>query len=162
MKTITVIFVLCAFASSARADDERYAKRIVASDVASAGAFVTGLGILIANSLGEYSEPSATKTVLGGTLMIGGIISYVATPAIMHAMRGNGRSSMRSIVSRLGLPMLFGLTGAALSNDDAAALGVVLGLGTAMALDWFVFAKQTRPVVVPTREGVTVGLAGTF
>jgi hypothetical protein len=37
----------------------------------------------------------------------------------------------------------------------------LVGVGAAMALDWFVFAKS-RVIVMPAREGVTVGLAGTF
>jgi hypothetical protein len=161
MKLIATVFLLCALASSARADDESYAKRVVIADAVTTAVLGTGLVIFATTEFGEYDQ-GARAGAVASILVIGGLASYLVTPQILHAQRGNTRGLLRSAVTRVGLPMVVGLVGAAIGDENGAALGAGVGLVTAMVLDWTVYAKHTRPFVVPTRDGVTVGFARTF
>lgn len=121
-----------------------------------------------------------------------GIGTYLLVPPIIHGAKGNGGGAVLSLVSRLGIPLLTGMTAFELVREprcplpdedpdewrcdrqaEYLALGVSLGVLTAMVLDVAVLARRPVPkkqeayVVVPNaswskERGWALGVQGRF
>jgi hypothetical protein len=76
---------------------------------------------------------------------------------IVHLAHGNNRGAGYSLLARTALPLGGGLLGAAACDDDDGfdclgkiGVGVILGYGGALAIDWFHLAEKTETVAPPT------------
>ncbi|MBT8493115.1 MAG: hypothetical protein KJO07_08655 [Deltaproteobacteria bacterium] len=138
--------------------------REVAKVDAAAGALLLGAIVTIPTCFdGDCRAPLYLVAGAAGTWMLG--------PAIVHLSEGEPLRAGASLGLRVGLPVL---AAAAFSGDrgENSGLGAALGMGTAMALDWFVLSKKTKrrakstarwaPTAAPAEGGATVGLAGSF
>jgi hypothetical protein len=145
--------------------EERYPVPIVLLDAAATAAFLGGgFYVLVVESREDsYAERDSTAP---GLLLVGlGLTTYALGPSIVHLAHANPRGAIRSSVARFALPIVAGYASYALSSDrDAAAMGLVAGVGAAMITDWALFAKTpgVHFVAAPTANGGTVGLAGRF
>jgi len=129
------------------------------------GAAITFLAMATqARDTAPYLEASAATYLLGGP--------------IVHAGHGNWGRAAGSLALRATLPFFGGLTGAALAQCRQGqwlcgvaetSLGTLLGISTAMALDWGVLAWEPAtkppPLVPVVRVGhnqTWAGVTGTF
>ena len=163
MKSLGVIalVVTMAAASTAHADEVehaqvvRYPGAVALVDLAAATLVIGG--------------------VAGGSMpAIGvGVATYALGPALVHASKRNNPGALRSLASRVLLPVsgavggaLFGANQAEPGSDNVEYSAWIGGLGgatigtiAAIALDYGVFAKRTvgiAPVVAHDRGGLAI------
>jgi hypothetical protein len=115
-----------------------------------------------------------------------GEATYVLGGPIVHVTHGRWGAAAGSLALRVGLPVAFALLGHELDrcspNDDSdlcgvtgPALGAVLGIGAAMALDSAVLAREElrtsippsitmrlSPVIAIDSKRAFLGVAGSF
>lgn len=118
-----------------------YRSHVILTDVA--------LWLSIA-SLSDHGN-EGMGTLLGLGLVLGG-------PAV-HLAHGNSRGAAYSLLARAGLPIAGGLAGGLVCGDSEqdelfgclghVMIGVLLGYGTALVVDWTVLAEK-KEVVYPT------------
>ena len=138
--------------------------RTVAKVDAVAGGLMLGAIVTIPTCFdGDCRTPLYLLAASAGTYSLG--------PAIVHISEGQPLQAGASVALRLGLPVLGGM---ALSGDDGgdSGLGVALGMGGAILIDWLVLSKKTRrvtpkqaswsPTMTPTDGGAAFGIAGSF
>jgi hypothetical protein len=115
----------------------------------------------------------------GGKPVVGvtALATYLAGGPIVHAAHGNWGRAFGSLGLRLGAPIAGAFLGAALEDCrggdfcgfSGAAVGLVVGMGTAIVLDAAVLAREKvieeptlQPVVTTGKNGTYLGLAGRF
>lgn len=93
---------------------------------------------------------------------------YVLGGPLVHLSMGDSTKAMASLGMRLALPIAGGFIGGNLqdcSDGDSLCgvagviLGGLMGIGTALVVDWFVLAKKTVYVDEPMRPGIRLGSA---
>ena len=106
-----------------------------------------------------------------------GVLGYTFAPAIVHFIHRNPGRGFASIGLRIGLPIAAGIVGAALSSgcdrylceSDGAAVGALLGVGGAIAMDAALFAYDApkrptlgafSPRVIVGRDRAWLGIGG--
>jgi hypothetical protein len=120
------------------------------------------------------------------------LASYLLTGAVVHFANGEVGRGLGSIGLRAGLPLVGGLAGAAAADGCSGelcglghiAVGMMLGMGTALVVDWVALARKSgperrhskgtptmfrfagvraNPTLAPTRKGgLAMGLTGSF
>lgn len=109
---------------------------------------------------------------------VGGI--FLGGP-LVHLSQGNGKGAVYSLVARAGLPYVGALALSASCSDSGdfsclgnVLLGAMLGYGTALSLDYWVWSKKTESIAPPSGwaslrpslqisdTGAKAGLALTF
>jgi hypothetical protein len=156
--------LLCVAVTASHAEPaapERYPIRIVIADVASVGIVLGGIALFADGKFGSENPASGGDVAAMSVLVLGGGLSYIIAPAVLHGLRGNRSGCVSSIAARVLIPLFAGVGGYAVSGEDAATKGVLVGAASAMVLDWTMFAKL-QPTVAVAGGGVQVGLAGTF
>jgi hypothetical protein len=116
----------------------------------------------------------------GGTLAAFGLLGYELAPGILHFVHRNPGRGFASMGIRLGMPLAGAILGATLASncnsnrceEGGAVLGILLGMGGAIAIDAAVFAYADpkhpdrrfalRPMVSVTPRGGWVGLGGSL
>ncbi len=91
-----------------------------------------------------------------GLATVGAMGMFFGGPAV-HLAQGNTKGAGYSLLARTALPLAGGLLGAATcdeSEDDwgclgSTMLGVTLGYGTALVIDYFHLAKKTKVTTPP-------------
>jgi hypothetical protein len=114
----------------------------------------------------------------GDTMVTMGLVGYEFAPGIIHFAHGNPGRGFASFGIRLGMPIAGIILGAASASGcdgfeceaGGAALGLLLGMGGAMALDAAVFAyddperasdaARVLPLVGVTSSAAWIGLGG--
>lgn len=114
----------------------------------------------------------------GDTMVTLGLVGYEFAPGIIHFAHGNPGRGFASFGIRLGMPIAGIILGAASASGcdgfeceaGGAALGLLLGMGGAMALDAAVFAyddperasdaARVLPLVGVTSNAAWIGLGG--
>lgn len=154
---------------------KRYGKQILLADLVWLGA-----GTLIASQADGGDN-------IGSLLYLG----YFATGPLIHLKHGNGLGAAKSLAARALLPVAGMLVGGMLAasstendpneydgDEDGMAvfggmlLGGVVGVASAMVLDWTTFSKKTvegrkpgwavMPNVKVTRQSALAGVSGAF
>jgi hypothetical protein len=116
---------------------------------------------------------------LGDTLAWTGLLGYEFAPGIVHFVHRNPGRGFASFGLRLGMPLAAAFLGASLASgcntnlceSNGAGVGVLLGMGGAIAIDAAVFAYDDRkrsssrrlellPVLSVTRQQAWIGLGG--
>lgn len=99
------------------------------------------------------------------------VATYALGGPIVHLGKGHPGRAFLSLTMRVGLPLVGYRLGESSGEDGNAALGVVLGLLTAMAVDDIVLARGERPhkpeptwtpTARTTQGGVEIGVAAFF
>lgn len=109
----------------------------------------------------------------GAALAAAGTFTYLFGAPVAHASHGNGGRATASFGARLVLPLVGALIGTRVNDDsgDPISAGPLYGLAGGMvvaaAFDIAVPAVDTRAddvtvVILPVRDGVTVGVAASF
>jgi hypothetical protein len=118
------------------------------------------------------------------------LIGYLGASPMIHLAHGNPGRAAASVGLRVGLPFVGAMAGLGMANCGpnsgmfcelgAAMLGGMVGMGTAMVVDYVALAKQqhrtvavdpalirvgdlrANPTLAASERGVQLGLAGTF
>lgn len=138
-------------------------------------------GATLATLLGAAAAGSAGKQgdALAAPLSVLGVAGYEFAPGIVHFAHKNPGRGFASFGMRIGLPLAGGFIGASaasgcdgfLCEAGGAAIGVLVGVGAAIAIDAAVFAYEDpklssspRVKLVPqlafARGGAVFGLRG--
>jgi hypothetical protein len=115
----------------------------------------------------------------GDTLVGAGLLGYVLAPGIVHLVHRNPGRGFASVGLRLGMPLAAAFLGASLASgcntnlceSNGAGIGVLLGMGGAVAIDAALFAYDDAkrsssrhldllPVMSVTPQQAWIGLAG--
>ena len=119
------------------------------------------------------------------TLIALGIATFALGSPIVHLVHGHGKRALASFLLRGVAPLVTAEIGAQLktcfvtssadcdissASDSHRIAGLVLGVASAMAIDYTFFGAAERPRPEPswapsvgaTRGGVSLGIAGTF
>ncbi len=121
------------------------------------------------------------------TLSITGVLTYGFGAPAVHAAHGHAGKALGSLGLRLGLPIGFAMIGGTIAGGcsassegcnslTAAAVGLFLGMGAAIALDSAVLAREDvpreprkietglrlAPSVTLGRDRLGAGVAGSF
>lgn len=115
----------------------------------------------------------------GDTLVGAGLLGYVLAPGIVHFAHRNPGRGFASFGLRLGMPLAAAFVGASLASgcntnlceSNGAGIGVLLGMGGAVAIDAALFAYDDAkrsssrrldllPVMSVTPQQAWIGLAG--
>ncbi len=137
-----------------------------------------GAALLLALSAVGLSQGSSADTT---ALSVPALLGYEFAPGVIHFAHGNPGRAFASMGVRLGVPLAAAFVGATAASgcDDygceagGAAVGFLLGIGGAMAIDAAVFAYDEQsppptartsllPLVSVTSRGAVLGLAGTL
>lgn len=143
-----------------------YGWQTLVADGASFGALILG------TALSEQSDA-------GDTLVGLGLLGYAFVPGIVHFAHRNPGRGFASFGIRLGMPLAGAFLGASLASGcntnlceaGGAGVGVLLGMGGAIAIDAAVFAYDDRkrpatrrlglvPLVSVTPQNAWFGVAG--
>ncbi len=92
-----------------------------------------------------------------GLATVGAIGLFLGGPMV-HLAQGNTRGAGYSLLARTGLPLGGALLGAATCDDDGddfdciggVFLGMTIGYGTALVIDWFYLAEKTKVTGPPS------------
>jgi hypothetical protein len=176
MRTVLVIAMLLATAGVAHAQApgetaprkiHRYGWKVAAVDLAAVGLALVGTVDAV-----EHDGHSWGVVAIGA-----GVATYLFGGPVVHGRRGNAGAASWSVAVRMLVPVGAGGVGAlvgwahgkdreaGMGTLTGAAIGMGVGVPLAMAIDWFVLARERKvtPVVEPLRGGGAVaGLAGTF
>ncbi len=158
-----VALVLVAAISTAAADpapELGYRTELIGGD-AVASAFIVGGGLLVWHNRNCNCEDMSGELVLLGAGM------YVMIGPLIHGDRHHGDRAFASGFLRIGMPLAGGLIAAHASTavEIEAIAGGALG---AMAIDWFVFARDADPpstvsaFAAPIDRGMVAGIRGTL
>ncbi|HYJ08047.1 MAG TPA: hypothetical protein VEX18_03540 [Polyangiaceae bacterium] len=129
---------------------------------------------------GAVAAENDTVGDSGDTMVTMGLIGYEFAPGIVHFAHGNPGRGFASFGMRLGMPIAGAFLGAATASGcdgfecevSGAALGLLLGMGGAMAIDAAVFAyddpertdqggeARLVPLVAVAPRAAWLGLAG--
>jgi hypothetical protein len=117
-----------------------YGWQTLASDGVSLTALVVGVGM------------SSGRDDFGSTLAWSGVLGYEFAPGIVHFAHRNPGRAFASFGLRLGMPLAGAFLGASMASGcdrnlceaSGAALGILLGIGGAIAIDAAVFAYDDR------------------
>jgi hypothetical protein len=115
----------------------------------------------------------------GDTLVGAGLLGYVLAPGIVHVAHRNPGRGFASFGLRLGMPLAAAFVGASLASgcntnlceSNGAGIGVLLGMGGAVAIDAALFAyddpkrassrgPDVLPILSITPRQAWIGLAG--
>ena len=115
----------------------------------------------------------------GDTLVWAGLLGYELAPGIVHFVHRNPGRGFASFGLRLGMPLAAAFVGASLASgcntnlceSNGAGIGVLLGMGGAVAIDAALFAYDDAkrsasrrldvlPVMSVTPQQAWIGLAG--
>lgn len=102
----------------------------------------------------------------GGDVALLGLLGYELGPGIVHFVHRNPGRGFASFGVRLGMPLTGAFLGASVSSncdgfrceEDGAALGFLLGMAGAIAIDAAVFAFDERRPRPERTSGATRGL----
>ncbi len=158
----------------------RYGTTIAGVDALAAGLFLVG-ALVVVGGVVESDQGDEGQIGAGVILMVAGGAVWSFGPAYVHSTKHNNSSAWKSVALRLGLPMLGGMIGSAMTTEtceggycyeeDNAASFTGIGMITAMVLDWSVLAKVNVPVQQPayypyasatSGGGGVAGIAGAF
>lgn len=144
---------------------EVYWSRLLVPDAIATSLLVVGFAALS----GEEPAPG------GAVLALAGAVTYALGAPLVHGARNNNGPAFASLGLRVALPAasawLAGRTG---DDDDETnrriRLGLFAGMLTAVVIDHALLARQTvevaprrwSPTAVPSQDGVSLGIAGTF
>lgn len=147
-----------------------YGWQTLVADGASLAALVVG-----ASLTGQRSSNDGP----GDTLVWTGLLGYELAPGIVHFVHRNPGRGFASFGLRLGLPLAAAFVGASLASgcntnlceSNGAAVGALLGMGGAIAIDTAVFAYddpkrsssrrlELLPVMSVTPRQAWIGLTG--
>ena len=152
----------------AASPDGSYARSIATSDAVAGGLLGTGvvLGMICVVAAFDFEGGDHPTCPLAAGALGASAITYAVVPAVIHGRRGHIGRGLLSIGVRVGLPAAGVFL--ARGSEDAEVLAFLGGVTGALLFDWFVLAKDGEAPpraalsVAPTREGATVGFAGTF
>jgi hypothetical protein len=115
---------------------------------------------------GAVAAENDTLGDSGDTMVTMGLVGYEFAPGIVHFAHGNPGRGFASFGMRLGMPIAGAFLGAATSSGcdgfeceaSGAALGLLLGMGGAIAIDAAIFAYDDPERTHQGREGRLVPL----
>lgn len=121
----------------------------------------TSLALVLVGAAAANSERSGGDD--GSNIAALGLLSYAFTPGIIHFVHRNPGRGFASFGVRIGLPIAAGMLGAALASgcneylceSEGAAIGGLLGVGGAIAIDAAVFAYDDRKPRLPSVGGLS-------
>ncbi len=108
------------------------------------------------------SSAYVSNNSASGTLAVGSLVTYAVGAPIVHIAHGHTAKGFGDLGLRVGLPLAFAGVGYAAGSDTCgkssalicipsslayAAIGFVLGMGTAIALDGAVLAREDAPLI---------------
>ena len=124
---------------------------------------------------------ASAEKLNNGSLAFAGLLSYLVASPVIHGRHNQPRVAAESFLLRLGLPVLFGVTGMSLAKSDCkssdcgldevggAALGAAAGAIGASVIDMVFLAREPMRkevgvslALLPTQQGATLAMGGRF
>jgi hypothetical protein len=144
----------------------------IAATVGGAYLFVEAISVACDDCTGD--QPG--NAPLGALLFVGGTITYLVGPPVVHGKMGNKSGAGKSVMMRLFFPFVGGAIGTIIDGDgekdsgpEAELYGIGVATAAAVLIDWMVVSKVERPTssytptVTRVRDGgMTFGIAGSF